>query len=61
MRHCWHSRARRASRVLEHARAARAADSLAKRVHALEPLAGELHLRDRAWFYSRFHVDEVIA
>jgi S-adenosylmethionine:diacylglycerol 3-amino-3-carboxypropyl transferase len=33
--------------------------SLAIRVHALEPLAGELHLRDRAWFYSRFHVDEV--
>jgi S-adenosylmethionine-diacylglycerol 3-amino-3-carboxypropyl transferase len=34
--------------------------SLASRVKPLEGLAGELHARDRAWFYSRFHVDEVI-
>jgi S-adenosylmethionine-diacylglycerol 3-amino-3-carboxypropyl transferase len=29
------------------------------RVASLDELAGELHLRDRAWFYQAFHVDRV--
>jgi S-adenosylmethionine-diacylglycerol 3-amino-3-carboxypropyl transferase len=35
--------------------------ALAGRVQPLTALAAELHARDRAWFYSRFHVDEVRA
>lgn len=31
------------------------------RVHVLDRLARELHQRDKAWFYSAFHVDEVSA
>jgi S-adenosylmethionine-diacylglycerol 3-amino-3-carboxypropyl transferase len=34
---------------------------LRKRVEPLEAAARELHLRDRAWFYSALHVDEVSA
>ncbi|HEY2954852.1 MAG TPA: DUF3419 family protein [Candidatus Eisenbacteria bacterium] len=34
-------------------------EALAARARPLESLARELHARDRAWFYSRFHVDEV--
>ncbi|HEY6194166.1 MAG TPA: DUF3419 family protein [Candidatus Eisenbacteria bacterium] len=34
-------------------------DGVAGRVHPLEELAASLHARDRAWFYSRLHVDEV--
>lgn len=33
----------------------------AERVAALDALAVALHARDRAWFYSRLHVDEVRA
>ena len=36
-------------------------EALAGRVRALDSLARELHARDRAWFYSRLHVDEVSA
>ena len=35
--------------------------ALAGRVGSLEALAAALHARDRAWFYSRLHVDEVRA
>jgi S-adenosylmethionine-diacylglycerol 3-amino-3-carboxypropyl transferase len=35
--------------------------ALAGRVESLEALAAALHARDRAWFYSRLHVDEVRA
>jgi S-adenosylmethionine-diacylglycerol 3-amino-3-carboxypropyl transferase len=35
--------------------------SEAGRARPLEPLAGQLHARDRAWFYQRLHVDEVTA
>jgi S-adenosylmethionine-diacylglycerol 3-amino-3-carboxypropyl transferase len=35
--------------------------ALADRVQPLEALARALHARDRAWFYSRLHVDEVRA
>ena len=34
-------------------------EQLAARVRPLESLARELHARDRAWFYSQLHVDEV--
>ena len=34
---------------------------LASRVEALDALAGQLHERDQAWFYSRLHVDQVRA
>jgi S-adenosylmethionine-diacylglycerol 3-amino-3-carboxypropyl transferase len=34
-------------------------EALAGRVNALEARAAELHARDRAWFYSALHVDEV--
>lgn len=30
-----------------------------RRVRSLDALAGELHARDQAWFYSALHVDEV--
>jgi len=33
--------------------------SLAARARPLESFARKLHARDRAWFYARFHVDEV--
>ena len=36
-------------------------DGLDGRVRALSTLASELHARDRAWFYSSLHVDEVVA
>jgi S-adenosylmethionine-diacylglycerol 3-amino-3-carboxypropyl transferase len=35
-------------------------ESLAARARPLDALAGELHARDRAWFYQRLHVDEVM-
>jgi S-adenosylmethionine-diacylglycerol 3-amino-3-carboxypropyl transferase len=34
-------------------------DSLASRLHPLPELAAELHAQDKAWFYSRFVVEEV--
>jgi len=34
-------------------------EALAARARPLDDLAAALHARDRAWFYSRFHVDEV--
>jgi S-adenosylmethionine-diacylglycerol 3-amino-3-carboxypropyl transferase len=33
----------------------------ARRARPLVELAESLHARDRAWFYQRFHVDEVLA
>jgi S-adenosylmethionine-diacylglycerol 3-amino-3-carboxypropyl transferase len=33
--------------------------SLAARVRSLDDVATGLHARDRAWFYSALHVDEV--
>jgi S-adenosylmethionine-diacylglycerol 3-amino-3-carboxypropyl transferase len=36
-------------------------ESLATAVRPVETLARELHARDRAWFYGRLHVDEVVA
>lgn len=36
-------------------------DSLRHRVTPHAEHAAELHLRDQAWFYGRFHVDEVFA
>ena len=35
-------------------------ETLASRVRPLEAFARELHTRDRAWFYQRLHVDEVV-
>lgn len=35
-------------------------ESLAARVQPLDAIARELHARDRAWFYQRLHVDEVV-
>jgi S-adenosylmethionine-diacylglycerol 3-amino-3-carboxypropyl transferase len=35
------------------------ADELPDRVHTVQPLSDELAARDRAFFYSRFYVDEV--
>ncbi len=34
-------------------------EGVATQVHSLGELATSLHARDRAWFYSRLHVDEV--
>jgi S-adenosylmethionine:diacylglycerol 3-amino-3-carboxypropyl transferase len=34
-------------------------EPLAGRVEPLRELADALHVRDRAWFYQRFHVDQV--
>jgi S-adenosylmethionine-diacylglycerol 3-amino-3-carboxypropyl transferase len=36
-------------------------DSLERQVRPLDDLAASLHARDRAWFYQRLHVDEVMA
>lgn len=36
-------------------------DALATRVHQRRDLADPLFARDAAWFYSAFHVDEVVA
>jgi S-adenosylmethionine-diacylglycerol 3-amino-3-carboxypropyl transferase len=36
-------------------------EALARSVKPLEELARTLHARDRAWFYGRLHVDEVVA
>lgn len=36
-------------------------EDLAAAVRPLEALAEDLHARDRAWFYGRLHVDEVVA
>jgi S-adenosylmethionine-diacylglycerol 3-amino-3-carboxypropyl transferase len=36
-------------------------EALASSVRPLADLARDLHARDRAWFYGRLHVDEVIA
>ncbi len=36
-------------------------EALASSVRPLVDLARDLHARDRAWFYDRLHVDEVIA
>jgi len=33
---------------------------LAARARPMEDLARSLHARDRAWFYQRLHVDEVV-
>jgi S-adenosylmethionine-diacylglycerol 3-amino-3-carboxypropyl transferase len=38
-----------------------AAAGVADQVHPLNVLAGDLHARDKAWFYQAFHVDEVAA
>jgi len=35
-------------------------ERLAVRVRRLEEVAQALHARDRAWFYQRLHVDEVL-
>ncbi len=36
-------------------------DSLATQLRPLPELAGALHAKDKAWFYSRFVVEEVVA